>query len=469
VKLQFLGACRQVTGSRFFMEINGLRLLVDCGLYLEREYLSRNWDLFPVSPSSIDFILLTHVHLDHAGFIPRLVANGFSGKILATSASASLLPIVLLDSAEIQEEDAAYKKKRHKKEGRKGPYPIIPLYTVADAEKSLRQVEGVPYGKTVPLGPEVSVDFHDAGHILGSSMVRITVGQEKKSTRLVFSGDIGQWDKPLVKDPTIFDFADYIVMESTYGDKNHIDPQDVGTMLEKIILSTIKAGGNIIIPTFAIERAQELLYHLSQLVRKDLIPYLMIFLDSPMALDVTDVFLQNLTDLDEETRILFKDGKSPFRFPGLRFVRSTHESKAINQIRGSCVIMAGSGMCTGGRIKHHLFNNISKPESTILFVGYQARGTLGRQISEGKKEVRIFGEIRKVRAKIAQIHGFSAHADRSALVGWLNGIKSPPRRVFVVHGEAEASQSLANLIKRKKGWNVSIPDYLQEFEIRESG
>ena len=469
MKLQFLGACRQVTGSRFLMDVNGLRLLVDCGLYQERQYLSRNWDPFPVSPSSIDYILLTHAHLDHAGFIPKLVQNGFSGKILTTSASASLLPIVLLDSAKIQEEDAAYKRKRHKKEGRKGPHPDIPLYTVEDAEKSLKLVEGVGYGETVPLGPGVTVDFHDAGHILGSSMVRLTVGQGKKSTRFVFSGDIGQWNKPLVKDPTVFDFADTIVMESTYGDENHKDPQDVETMLEKIILATVKAGGNIVIPTFAIERAQELLYHLSRLVRKELIPYLMIFLDSPMALDVTDVFLQNLTDLDEETRSLFKEGKSPFRFPGLRFVRSTHESKAINQIRGSCVILAGSGMCTGGRIKHHLVNNISKPESTILFVGYQARGTLGRLIRDGREEVRIFGETRKVRAKIAQIHGFSAHADQSALMRWLDGIKAPPRRVFVVHGEAEASESLAGIIRRKKGWNVSIPDYLQVFEMGESG
>jgi len=300
-------------------------------------------------------------------------------------------------------------------------------------------------------------------------MLRVTADQGNKSIRTIFSGDIGQWDKPLVKDPTVFESADYIVMESTYGDENHRDPQDVETMLEKIISATIKAGGNIVIPTFAIERAQELLYHLSVLVRKDLIPYLMIFLDSPMALDVTDVFLQNLGDLDEETKLLFKEGKSPFRFPGLRFVRSTQESKAINQIRGSCVIMAGSGMCTGGRIKHHLVNNISRPESTILFVGYQARGTLGRQIIEGAQEVRIYGELRKVRARIAQIHGFSAHADRNALMRWLDGMKSPPQRVFVVHGEEEASESLAGNIRRKKGWKVSIPDYLQVFSLEESG
>jgi metallo-beta-lactamase family protein len=263
----------------------------------------------------------------------------------------------------------------------------------------------------------------------------------------------------------VLDSADYVVMESTYGARDHADPEDVETQLEKYILSTVKSGGNIVIPTFAIERAQELLYHLSRLVRLDRIPYLMMFLDSPMALDVTDVFLQNKAELDEKTLKLFKEGESPFRFPGLRFVRSTQESKAINQIRGSCVIMAGSGMCTGGRVKHHLVNNISRPESTILFVGYQARGTLGRLIVDGKQDVRIHGQAYKVRAQIGQIEGFSAHADRSALHDWLYGLSSPPKRVFLVHGEKEGAQSLRDDIVKKKGWKVDIPEYKMEYEI----
>jgi len=465
LKIQFLGACQQVTGSCVFLEIDNLRLLIDCGIFQERAYLNRNWDPFPISPSSLDYVLLTHVHLDHAGLIPRLVHGGFKGKILLTTASGALLPVVLLDSAKIQEEDASFKRKRHKKEGRKGPFPVIPLYTMEDAEKSIRLFEEVPYEQTIPLDQNVSVVFRDAGHILGSAMIELQIRLKQETMRMVFSGDIGQKDKPLVKDPTVFDSADYVVMESTYGARDHEDTEDVETQLEKTILSTVKSGGNIVIPTFAIERAQELLYHLSRLVRLDRIPNLMMFLDSPMALDITEVFLQNKAELDEKTLKLFKEGQSPFRFPGLKFVRSTQESKAINHIRGSCVILAGSGMCTGGRIKHHLINNISRPESTILFVGYQASGTLGRLIVDGKQDVRIHGQTHKVRARIAQIEGFSAHADRSGLHDWLNGLSSPPKRVFLVHGEKEAAQSLRDIIVKTKDWNVDIPEYKMEYEI----
>jgi len=454
-----------VTGSCVFLEIDNLRLLIDCGIFQERAYLNRNWDPFPISPSSLDYVLLTHVHLDHAGLIPRLVHGGFKGKILLTTASGALLPVVLLDSAKIQEEDASFKRKRHKKEGRKGPFPVIPLYTMEDAEKSIRLFEEVPYEQTIPLDQNVSVVFRDAGHILGSAMIELQIRLKQETMRMVFSGDIGQKDKPLVKDPTVFDSADYVVMESTYGARDHEDTEDVETQLEKTILSTVKSGGNIVIPTFAIERAQELLYHLSRLVRLDRIPNLMMFLDSPMALDITEVFLQNKAELDEKTLKLFKEGQSPFRFPGLKFVRSTQESKAINHIRGSCVILAGSGMCTGGRIKHHLINNISRPESTILFVGYQASGTLGRLIVDGKQDVRIHGQTHKVRARIAQIEGFSAHADRSGLHDWLNGLSSPPKRVFLVHGEKEAAQSLRDIIVKTKDWNVDIPEYKMEYEI----
>ena len=459
MKLKFLGACQQVTGSCFYLESNGLRLLVDCGLYQERDYLARNWDPFPVSPESIDYVLLTHAHVDHCGLIPKLVRDGFSGKILATPATGDLLPVVLLDSAKIQEEDAAYKKKRHKKEGRKGRYPEIPLYTVEDAEKALQFIEDVPYNRSQQLGQDITVTFHDAGHILGSAMVELNVNENSKSKRIIFSGDMGQNDKPLVKDPSLFEKADYVVMESTYGASEHRDPEDVQTLLEKVVTATVKAGGNLVIPTFAIERAQELLYYFSRLVRKDLIPYLMIFLDSPMALDVTEVFLQNKAHLDAQTLKLFREGKSPFRFPGLRLVRSTYESKAINQIRGSCVIMAGSGMCTGGRIKHHLANNISRPESTILFVGYQARGTLGRLIVDGKPEVRIHGQTHAVRARIAQIHGFSAHGDRDELYRWLSAIRIKPKNIFVTHGEPDTAHTFAKFITAKSGWPTSVPNY----------
>jgi metallo-beta-lactamase family protein len=465
VKIKFLGAAQQVTGSSYFLEAGGLRIIVDCGLYQEREYLSRNWDPFPVPASKIDVVILTHVHLDHCGLVPKLVKEGFSGRILTTSASHEMLEIVLLDSGKIQEEDAAYKKKRHKKEKRKGRYPEIPLYTVEDAEKTFPLVKNVPYDALYPLNERVMVRLHDAGHILGAAMVELIVEDNQDRKRIIFSSDIGQWNKPLVRDPSVFETADYVVMESTYGDRNHEDYGRASNLLRDAILDTVKLGGNILIPTFAIERAQEVMYCLSLLARKDQIPYLMMFLDSPMAVDITHVFERYKKYLDREARSLFERGESPFNFPGLRLVHSVAQSKAINSIRGSCVIMAGSGMCTGGRIKHHLVQNISRKESTVIFVGYQAHGTLGRLILEGTPEVRIHGKIYPVKAKIRQIQGFSAHADREALMKWLGFLRSPPRRLFITHGEKKAAFSIAERVKTELNWPVSVPEYLEEWDL----
>jgi len=465
VKIKFLGATRQVTGSCYLLQAGGQNILVDCGLFQEREFLSRNWNPFPVPPREIDTLLLTHVHLDHSGRIPKLVKEGFRGTILCTHPTKEMFPVVLLDSARIQEEDAAYKKKRHKKEGRRGPHPEIPLYTVEDAENCLPLIRAVSYKDYVPLGGGVEVCFHDAGHILGSAMVEVVRKEKSKKSNIIFSGDIGQWDKPLVKDPSVFHKADYVVMESTYGDHIHEDPDKVDMRLCKVINDTVKSGGNIVIPTFAIERAQELMFHLSRLAYKDRIPYLMIFLDSPMAVDITKIFIKCKKYLDAESRDLFRRGRSPFDFPGLRLVQSVEASKAINQIRGSCVIMAGSGMVTGGRIKHHLIRNIYRPESTVLFVGYQAEGTLGRLILNGKSEVRIHGRHYRVKARIEQILGFSAHADKDDLARWLNHYQSPPKRVFLTHGEREATAALAEFIDGKGGWKVSVPEYLEEFRL----
>jgi metallo-beta-lactamase family protein len=460
MKLTFLGAARQVTGSCYFLETSGLRLLVDCGLYQERPFLERNWNPFPVPPETLDLLLLTHAHLDHSGLIPKLVREGFSGTILATAATADLLSIALMDSARIQEEDAAYKKKRHSKEGRRGTHPEIPLYTVEDVQRTMPLVEEVAYEEDLALADGLTARFRDAGHILGSAMVEVTGRENGGSRSVVFSGDIGQWDKPFVRDPSVFDHADYIIMESTYGDRDHEDPKSIDELICEIVHQTVQAGGNVVIPTFAIERAQELMFFIGRLVRDKRIPPVPVYLDSPMAREVTEAFRRHTEVLDDEARALFASGQSPFDFPGLVIVRTIEESKAINSGRRPAIIMAGSGMCTGGRIKHHLLWNLGRPESTILFVGYQAKETLGRQILEHQTPVRIHGQTVPVRARVAKINGFSAHADRRALARWLDALRTPPRRLFVNHGDAEVALRFAEQVRRERGWTVDVPDYL---------
>ena len=465
MKLAFFGAARQVTGSCYYVESDGHRLLVDCGLHQERSFLERNWSGLPVPPRSIDTILLTHAHLDHSGLVPKVVREGFSGTILATAATSDLLSIALMDSAKIQEEDAAFKKKRHQKEGRSGPFPEAPLYTTEDVQMTMPLVEDVAYDETRALGPGVSARFRDAGHILGSAMIELVVRTDGRDRTIVFSGDIGQWDMPFVRDPTTFERADYVVMESTYGDRDHEDPAAVDDLLGRIIRETVEAGGNVVIPTFAIERAQDLMFHLSHLVRSGAVPRIPVYLDSPMAREVTQAFERHDEFLDDQARRLFAAGESPFRFPGLTIVRTPEESKAINFLRRPAVIMAGSGMVTGGRIKHHLAMNIGRPESTILFVGYQARDTLGRQILEGKPEVRVLGRSLPVRARVTKINGFSAHADRKGLARWLDGYRVPPLRLFVTHGDAEVAAKTAEGIRRARGWTVEVPEYLEIWDL----
>jgi len=466
VKLAFLGAARQVTGSCYAVDLNGLKLLIDCGLYQERAFLERNWDPLPVSVDELDFILLTHAHLDHSGLIPKVVRDGFSGTILTTAATSDILSIALMDAAEIQEEDAAFKKKRHQKEGRVLPRPVVPLYTIEDVQRAMPLVEEIDYDSPVQLGGNVSVRFLDAGHILGSAMVEITARENGGAARtLVFSGDIGQWDMPFLRDPSLIGSADYVVMESTYGDRDHEDPGRVDELLARTIRETAAAGGNVVIPTFAIERAQDLMFHLSKLVHARAIPPVPVYLDSPMAREVTRAFERHDEFFDDEARALFSSGRNPFRFPGLTIVRTPEESKAINTAEGPAVIMAGSGMITGGRIKHHLAQNVARPESTILFVGYQARDTLGRQILEGQPEVRVLGRTLPVRARVAKINGFSAHADRKGLDRWLDGFQSPPRRLFVTHGDADVAAKFAERVRRERRWTVELPEYLEVWDL----
>ncbi len=459
IRITFLGAAQNVTGSRFLVETNGSRVLVDCGLYQERDLAERNWDPFPFPASQIDAVLLTHAHLDHCGLLPKLVREGFRGRIHCTAPTAEIAQIILLDSAHIQEEDAAYKLKRHSKERRKSPRPIEPLYTAGDAERVQPYFQPVPYAKKVEVAKGIAATFHDAGHVFGSSMITLDVRGNGESRTILFSGDVGRKNQPILHDPTTFERADYVLVESTYGDRVHEPEQDVPEALAEVIDQADQAGGNLVIPCFALERSQNILYYLSDLLHRDRIPPMMVFLDSPMAIKITKVFSKYPELYDEQMRQRIAGEMSPFKFPGLTMTRTVDESKAINRIKGTAAILAGSGMCTGGRIKHHLVNNIERPESTILFVGYQAKGTLGRIISSGAREVRIHGVLRAVRAKIARISGMSAHADRQELLGWLSTLTKKPRGVFVVHGETESAESFASLLREKDGWQVTVPKY----------
>jgi len=464
MKLTCLGANRQVTGSRYLLELGGLRLMIDCGLFQERDYQDRNWAPSPIPPAKIDHLLLTHAHLDHCGLIPRLVAAGFDGPIHATAATRDLTDIILEDAAEIQEEDAAYKRKRHAREGRKGPHPVKPLYTTSDARDAMRLFRTTRYGKPLRLNDRVSVMFHDAGHILGSSLLEVCEHDNGTERRIVFSGDLGQRNKPIIHDPTVLEQADFVVMESTYGDRDHPNAKNIEDQLAEVLGGAVERGGKILIPTFAVERAQELMYYLGRLMHQNRLPQLSVFLDSPMAVDVTDVFMGHRQLMNEEMDRRLASGRAMFEFPGLRLVRSRNDSKAINRIRGSCIILAGSGMCTAGRIKHHLANSVSKPETTLVFVGYQAHGTLGRELVDGRPEVRIHGKRHAVRATIAQVNGLSAHADRTGLLDWIGHFKKP-RRVFLTHGEQSAAMSLSEAIRSQRGWDVVVPEYGDVFDL----
>jgi metallo-beta-lactamase family protein len=465
MKLRFLGAAQNVTGSRHLLEADGVRLLVDCGLYQERQYLARNWDPFTVPPESINAVLLTHAHLDHCGLLPKLVREGFRGKIYCTQATAEIARVILLDSARIQEEDAEHKLKRHQKEGKTGPYPEAPLYTTKDAEACFPHFAPVEYGQSLKIADNVEVTFCEAGHVLGSSMIRVDVGKGRRRKTVLFSGDIGRPGRPIIHDPSTPERADYVVIESTYGDREHCETCDVKKQIADVINSTKSRGGNIVVPSFALERSQEILYYLNELLMEDAIPHLMVFLDSPMAARITEIFRMHPELYDPEIRQLIEQHQSPFDLPGLKVTTTSDESKAINHITGTVIIIAGAGMCTGGRIKHHLVNNISRKESTIMFVGFQAVGTLGRLIVDGAKEVRILGQKYEVKAKVVQIEGFSAHADKNELLAWLKKLKTPPKRVFVVHGEPESALAFGDFVRKKTGWEVTVPEYDQTINL----
>jgi len=471
LKFQFLGAAQQVTGSRHFLEIDGVKILVDCGMFQSRDSQKYNWDFSPLVPRELDAVVLTHAHLDHCGLLPKLVKEGFRGVILATPATAELTELILRDSAYIQQEDVKYKKKRHKKEKRQSPFPLEPLYELKDVEKTLPLIKTFNYEKKITLDSFVKKDttveihFHDAGHILGSASIEITADRDGKQRRVLFSGDLGQWDRPLVGNPTLHQHADYVVVESTYGNRQHHTRKNIFDQLAEVINRTIERGGKVVIPIFAVERAQEMLYYLEQLVDQNRIPNVPVYLDSPMAAEATKIFKKYRHLFDEDVKRTLADDHAPLTFDSLQICRTQQDSMAINQLGKPAVILATAGMCNAGRIKHHLKHEITKKNSTVVFVGYQAEGTLGRQIVDKRAtRVRILGKELQVKAEIQRIHGFSGHAGQDDLIKWLTSFNSSPRKVFVVHGEEESAKEFAQLVHDKLGLDAIVPEVGEIFE-----
>ena len=464
MKISFHGAARNVTGSCHLLEVNGKRILVDCGMYQgSHELQVDNAADFGFEPSTIDFLLLTHAHLDHCGRIPLLSKRGFAGEIITTSASRELARLVMLDAAHLQEEDARYQNRRAARTHRNHSKPVEPLYTELDTLNSLIHFgRTAKYNEPIKLADDITVTFIDAGHILGSACVHIEVEENHQRRSLLFSGDLGYSGRPILRDPATPPHVDYLIMETTYGDRLHKQLEPSVEEFYAAIEDTFQRGGNVIIPTFAMERAQEILYFLHQGVKSHrLSASLQVFLDSPMAISATEIFKRHHECYNEETAKLFQSNDDPFDLPGLHYTRETAESIALNMIKGGAIIMAGSGMCTGGRVRHHLKQNLWRYESSIVFVGYAAEGTLGRRIVDGARTVKIFGEEMPVNAKVYTINGFSAHADQKELLAWQHKT-GKPAKTFLVHGDEEAMLIFAKKLKNTK---VEIPHLHQKYKL----
>ena len=456
MKITFHGAAQEVTGSCTMIETEGVRFLVDCGMFQGgREAAGRNRTPFAFDPRTISFVLLTHAHIDHSGLLPKLWRDGFRGPIYTTAATADLLEIMLRDSAHIQESDAE-RAKRHRNRDRAAAEPI---YTMADAEAVLGQLHALKYDEPYSPHESIRTRLRDAGHILGSAILEIWVEEDSHERKLVFSGDLGQPGRPILRDPVPIEDADILFVESTYGDRFHKNLADTIDEFVAVVNETLRVRkGNVIVPAFAVGRTQELIYYFHHLTREGRFGHLDIFVDSPMATAVTRVTRSNLELFDEEARKLAAWHATGDGIPNLKFVGSVDESRALNTIRSGAIIIAASGMCTAGRIKHHLLHNLGRRENAVLITGFQAQGTLGRRLVDGAERVRIFGQDVPVRASIHTLGGFSAHADQAALMDWLGAFKRPPARSFVMHGEPRSSAALANEITRRLGWSTQTPE-----------
>lgn len=473
MKIMFCGASSGVTGSCHLIRTEKHSLLMDCGQFQGgKAQEALNYEAFPFEPSEVEAMILSHAHIDHCGRIPLLVKRGFRGKIYCTDATADLLEVMLLDSAHIHEVDAKWQSKRNMRAGKP---PVEPLYTTEDAQESLKYVEPILYDQQIQINEDMKIVFNDAGHILGSAITEIWVKEGDKESKIVFSGDIGMTERPILRDPTIIKKADCVIMEATYGNRNHEENSTSINKMIEIVLETVRRGGTVVIPSFAVGRTQELIYEFNRFYEKSSPDYkreldgVEVIIDSPMATTATEVFRNNAQVFDKETKEYIMQGDNPLDFKNLRFTRSTEESQALNLDRRPKVIISASGMCEAGRIRHHLKHNLWDSRNSIIFVGYQAEGTLGRSLIDGKKDITLFGEEVHVQAHIHNLEGFSGHADQRGLMHWISGFTElKPKQIFLVHGEEQSKKDFAKLVNKELGYEPIVVLGNSEFEI-ESG
>ena len=466
IKITFCGAAQMVTGSCYLLETAEKKFLVDCGMFQgTREIRELNYGLFPFAPAEIDFVLLTHAHIDHSGLIPKLYKEGFHGSTYATNGTVDLAGVMLPDSGHIQEMEV---ERKNRKFLRVGKELITPIYTSQDAMDCARYFKKSDYDQETSPAPGIRFIFRDAGHILGSAILEIWIKEGDKETKIVFTGDLGRTDRPVVKDAVQIAEADYLVMESTYGDRKHEDVGENEKKLREAINDTFRRGGNVIIPAFAVDRTQDLLFTLNKMIEHNEINPRSVYVDSPLAIAATEIFCKYPMYYDKETKdFMNESGLCPFLLPVINFSRTAEESIALNQIKKGAIIISASGMADAGRIKHHLKHNLWRPECTVIFVGYQAPGTLGRLLVDGAKTVKIHGEEVSVLAKVIMLEGYSAHADQSELFHWVDGFKKIPETIFVTHGEEESSQTFAGLLASRYHTKTIVPARGESYELQE--